>query len=470
MSARTTLDFGLGVLHLDVLRARLRRQRRWMHALLLVAALVIVTALARPALTTQLLGQGTLALVGVPADATLALDGQQVSGPQVVALSGAHTLSYQRPGFYDTTLPLQITRDQTTTLTLPALRPRPTIQPVPLPGVGTRWQAAAPNGASGWRLVATTADQRPTPAPYSVSAPERAPTRTLLRLDALGLTRLAALEAYVAADERTTATGTNWAAYETGAPTRGGWLASAGRLTIRWPGGSTVLTPTAPISGLWWAPSGQQLLVALQQGAGQDLVLWSPGVTTLDAPIVTVPGQIATVQWQPQGRAAVVLSTNQPPRTAVSGTETPPAWDATLLLAPTHATESARALRLATPPPASLGLVPLAWHDDALLWVTVRGADWELQRVPFGAALPTRLGLVPPGTLALRVHDDQTLRLLVLADGVLTLRDGVSGATVLTLDDGPTMPGMSGAWQGDTLLLAREDALWYLTFLPTTLD
>jgi hypothetical protein len=467
MSARTTLDFGLGVLHLDVLRARLKRRRRQIRALLLLLALAIILALAQPLLTWLILGRGTLVLAGAPADAALALDGQPLDASTFVALSGEHTLSVQRPGFYGAMLPLQITRDQTTTMTLPALRPRPAVQPVPLPGVGARWQAAAPDGAGGWRLVAAMADVRPTPMPAGSADTDTAPAPTLLRLDGLGLTRLAALEAYAAADERTTAAGTSWAAYEIASQARGGWLA-AGRLTIRWPGGSTVLTPTAPISGLWWAPDGWRLLIAIQQGSGQDLLLWSPGVTMLEAPIVTVPGQIVVVQWQEHSRAAVVLSTAQPSR-AAPGRETAPSWDATLLLVPTSATEHARSLRLAPPPRAPLGLVPLAWQDDALLWVTASEPAWELQRVPFGTALPVRLGPVPMGTLALHINGDGALRLLVQDGRALTLRDHISDTTLLAIDDVPQSRGMSGAWQGGTLLLATEQELWALTFSPAAL-
>jgi hypothetical protein len=124
-------------------------------------------------------------------------------------------------------------------------------------------------------------------------------------------------------------------------------------------------------------------------------------------------------------------------------------------------------LRLAAPPPSALGLVPLAWQDTALLWVTVSGPEWELQRIPFSAALPTRLGPVPAGTLALRV--DGAMKLLVLSEGTLTLRDASSGARILTLDDIPPTPAMSGAWQGEMLLLATEHELWFLTFSAAAL-
>ncbi len=469
MNEPTTIDFGIGVLHLDVLRARLRRKRSRLLVGLVIAFLLIAILLTRPYFMAQLLGQGTLALTVMPTDATLTLDDQQLSNDAIHLLSGTHTLRYGRPGFYAATLSLVITRGQTTTLALPALRPRPTVQPVPLPGVGAIWQAAAPDG-DGWRLISSAADLRPTPAPYSTGAPEPGPVRTLLRLDALGLTRLAALEAYTAVDERTTAAGTSWAAYEVGAPERAGWQSAAGRLTIRWPSGSTVLTPTAPIGGLWWAPDGQRLLVALERGAGQDLTFWLPGEATLATPIVTIPGRIVSVQWHPSGRSAVVLSTHQLGTGTAPGSETSaPAWEATLLLPATRATESARALRLAAPPSASLGLIPLAWDADALLWVTVREPSWELQRIPFSAALPTRMGAVPAGTLALHLSGDRALRLLVHDGSTLTLCDWANGAIVLTLDDVPPTPGMSGAWQGDTLVLATEHELWYLTFSPAAL-
>ena len=75
------------------------------------------------------------------------------------------------------------------------------------------------------------------------------------------------------------------------------------------------------------------------------------------------------------------------------------------------------------------------------------GIAWELLRIPFSAALPTRLGAVPIGTLALHLNGDGALRLLVQENGVLTLRDGKSGATILTVDDLPPTPLLGAAWR-----------------------
>jgi hypothetical protein len=112
--------------------------------------------------------------------------------------------------------------------------------------------------------------------------------------------------------------------------------------------------------------------------------------------------------------------------------------------------------------------VPLAWSPDALLWVAASEAGWELQRIPFDAALPVRVGSVPPGTLAVRMDGD-TLRLLVWSDQLLTVRDAATGSFLLTIDDVPLAAPLGAAWQGNTLLLATEQHLWALNFPPEAL-
>lgn len=467
---RPIFDFGVGVLHLDVLRARLRRRQRMLIRLLLCALLVIGIAVARPLLMTWLLGQGTIVITSAPTDVVVTLDGAPASGSSIRALSGQHTLAVQRPGFYAATLPVVVARDQTTALELPRLRPRPIAQLVPLPGVGARWISAAPDALDGWRLATALIEANPTPASFGAPARDPRSDAIQLQLTELGLSRQSSLEAFPAADERVTPRGTSWAAYDTASPGRAGWAEPAAHLSLRWPGGSLVITPTAPINGLWWGPDGQTLVVALQHGAGQDLTIWTPADKALAPPFVTVPGQVVALRWHPKSPAVVVLSRQPSPRGALASMGAAASWDATLILAPSAARPAPSALRLSTPPPAALGMVPMAWSDDALLWSSTNGSSWDLERVPLSSALPSRLGPLPFGTLALQEVADHTLRLLVLENATLTLRDGATGAILLTLDDVRVTPGMNAAWQGDTLLLGTEQELWRLTFAAGALS
>ncbi|HEY3227923.1 MAG TPA: hypothetical protein VGJ87_01810, partial [Roseiflexaceae bacterium] len=285
------INFGLGVFHSAVLRARLRRHRKLMRAVFALLPLITALFAARPLLQ----GRGALALTNVPPDAVLTFDGLPLTTTVTQVLSGRHTLVITRPDSYPVALDLTITRALTTTVTVPPLRPRPAVQPIPLSAPGATWRIAVPDPAGGWRVTAMPADVQPTPLANGFgAAPIDSSTLQVLRLDALGLTRLSGLEAYTAADELITARGRCWAAWE---PLRTDFRTESGRLTITTPTTSVVITTTAAISGLWWAPGGPRLLIATQHGIGQDMTLWSPALitTTADTPLVTIPGDIAAV-------------------------------------------------------------------------------------------------------------------------------------------------------------------------------
>ena len=476
MRANGDINFGFGVFHSAVLRARLRRRRKTIRALLLLS----VMGLALWALWPIFQGQGTIIVTNLPPNGVLLLDGKPLTAAVAQPRSGRHRLQVTRPGFYPVAMDLRITRAQTTTLSIPPLRPRPAVQPIPLLAPGASWQIASPDPAGGWRLSATVADVRPTPSAQMYRGLDSdIPKRSILRLDALGLTRLSVLEAYAAADEQISSRGRFWAAWES---LTTDFRHEHGHLTISTPTTNTVITTTNAIMGLWWGPAGRWLLIAVEHGVGQDLMLWSPAMSTpgvhsvlaLAAPVVTIPGQVAAVHWSPDGRAAVVVSTTQMQHDSRpvegAGAATPPSWDATLIL-PDIQPDRTRALRLAPPPPAPLGLIPLAWSTDALFWTADTGHGLVLERISFATALPARVGTLPTGTLALCVLGTDQIRVLVRDNGgALTLQTWPSGSVLFALDEVPTAPA-AGFWSGTTLLLATSDgALWQLTFAPEALE
>jgi hypothetical protein len=460
------IDFGLGILHLDVLRARIRRRRRVIRAVAVLFVLGSALATFRPLLQ----GQGTLELRNRPPDVTLMLDDRPFSGATATALSGSHRLRVRRADTYPIALDVTMTRDQTTTLELPSLRPRPAVQAIPLPAPGAAWSIASPDPAGGWRLTATSVDIPPTPQASFRGVDTTLPAKTVLHLDTFGLARLSALEAYGAADEQITPAGRFWTAWE---PLQGDFRTDRGTITINTPTTSMVMTTTALVTGLWWAPGGRQLLIAVQRGIGQDLFLWTTGssMIALESPIVTIPGHIASVRWTPDGHAAVLLST-RPDVSHPAGSEpmpTTPTWDATLLL-PGARPQETRALRLASPPSAPIGLIPMDWRPDALYWTAETPEGLVLERIPLATALPRRVGILPIGTIALRVLDDDQVRVLVRdVAGVVTMRTWPAGDVLFTLDDVPSAPPIGGLWSGDTLLLASGADLWQLTFAPETI-
>jgi hypothetical protein len=294
-----------------------------------------------------------------------------------------------------------------------------------------------------------------------------------LRLDALGLARLSAVEAYAADDELITPAGRFWAAWD-----RTDLRSMEGHITLSTPTGGTVITTTGSITGLWWAPAGKALLVAEQHGIGQDVYFWSSTAPapTLGTPIVTVPGHVAAVHWQPDGRAAVVLSMQDDARDQLAGQNEPSkvvservSWDATLIVMTSPA--APRALRLASPPAAPVGLLPMAWSTAALLWTAESGQSLMLQRIPLTAALPAQLGALPRGTVALSAMGDNQLRVLVNdGHGALKMQAWPSGETHFVLDEVPATAQMGGIWNGTVLLLASGPTdLWALSFAPETL-
>src|SRR5262245_9758518 len=115
------IDFGLGVLHLDVLRARLRRRRSLIRGITALIGLAFGLWIARPLLQ----GQGTLVLLNRPADATLLLDDRPIAAETVAVLSGMHQVEVTRSNAYPIVQNVSISRNQTTTLELPNLRSRP---------------------------------------------------------------------------------------------------------------------------------------------------------------------------------------------------------------------------------------------------------------------------------------------------------------------------------------------------------
>ena len=464
------IDFGLGVLHLGVLRARLNRSHRTVRRWSVLLVIVVVIGLSWSALEQQFRGRGTLVLTSMPSDTALALDGRPVLGPIVHPLSGQHTLKFSRPGFYSVDMPISITREQTVTLSIPLLRPRPAVQPIPLPAPGASWHMAMANAGGGWRLVVQNADIQPTPQTSARQTHGGAPQMTLLQFDGHGLTRLSALEAYATADELITEEGRFWAAWESN---RLGVRTDTGFLTISTPATSTVITTTTAVSGLWWAPAGRWLLVAESRGIGHDLRLWS-NQRAQSAPIVTIPGTVAAVHWSPSGQAAVVLSRRPRGLNAPESESTPLAddlWEATLITRATHA-NTPQVVRLASPPPNPLGLVPMAWTRSALFWTTQLGQDLTLERIPLDAPLPARLGALPSSTVALRVLDDREIRILVHEQHQgLTLQVWPTGRRIVVLDEVDVETAMGGMWlRNDLLLAAGRTNLWVLSFRPEALQ
>lgn len=478
------LEIGPFTIHLDVLMARLQRRRRRIRRVVL-ATVMLVAVMVAGILTAPLVrGRGVAIIPEPPAGVQLSLNGQPVGSGAVTVPSGSHSFLAERSGAFPASQIIQVTRDQTVTLELPHLRPIPLLQQLPLPDARSTWMQVSADASGGWRLQASrpaaeaSAGARPGWGPQPLIPP------LVLHLDRQGLTRLSVLESYPVADEMLTAAGERfWAMWSE--PTGPKLPGIAGLLTLTTPVGTDVISTTGALRGLWWAPGGRSLLVALPHDQGQDLAVLDPRrPTSALTPLITVPGTVKSVHWHPDGRAAVVLTAIDPP--APTGPQAAPrpgptqppataetsalAYNAVLLLLPDVGT--ATATRLRVPPVRAAGLLPLTWTDDALWWVTDTGLGLALDRVYLATGMSERRGTLPSGLVALTVlPDGNTVRLVcALPDDSLRVERWPEGDALFTLPGVEATGPTGGTWLGGDLLLATSPtALWYVQIDPEAL-
>ncbi len=482
------LELGPYIIHLDVLAARLQRQRRRIRQTVLACSILIGMSAAVWLLVPLLRGSGTLVVPAHSMGVQLLLDGQPLAAGAQVLPSGDHTLRAERAGAFPVTTAIQVTRDQTTTMELPILRPIPVVQALPLPHQQSTWIQASPDAGSGWRLTAS----RPTPEQtgprpgWGQTQPLIAPY--LLHLDSQGLMRLSVLETYPIADEIITADGARfWAVWEPQGSAKTPKV--AGILTLTTPAGTQVVSTTASLRGIWWTSGGQQLLVALPHDQGVDLIVVDPSHPRINerVPLITVPGTVQSIAWSPDGRAAVVITSLEnigspqaapnPARPTPTTAPQPPADTAALarnavLIQLSRHGSPPQATRLRVPPSRPGGLVPVAWSDNALWWVTDTGLGLALDRVTLADGVTERVGRLPDTIAALTVLPDQTIRLLqIQPDGTLVVQRWPEAQPLFTLPTIQANGPVGGIWQGDELVLATSaTTLWYVQVQPEALQ
>ncbi len=482
------LEFGTYTIHLDVIAARLQRQRRRIRQAVLAGCFLLGLTAAAWLLIPLLRGSGTLVVPLLPGDVQVRLDDTLLPAGSVMLPSGNHILSVERAGAFPVTSVIQVSRNQTTTLALPILRPIPIVQALPLPHQQSVWAQASPNAGNGWRLTATRPAPEQTGPRPGWGQTQPGPSLYQLHLDPQGLTRLSVLETYPVADEISTGDGVRfWAVWEPQGSTKTPGV--AGTLTLTTPAGTQVISTTASPRGIWWTPGGRHLLVALPHDQGVDLIVVDPDRPHIDdrAPLITVPGVVQSIAWSPDGRAAVIITSLEstapvhqaaplparPTPTAVSL----PAETATLernavLIQLPESGRDARAIRLRVPPARPAGLIPLAWSADALWWVTDTGLGLALDRVNLADGVTERVGPLPDDLVALTVLPDATLRVVrVQADGQLAVQRWPDEQTLFILPAIQAHGSVGGIWRGEELVLATGPAtLWYIQVKPEALQ
>jgi hypothetical protein len=336
---------------------------------------------------------------------------------------------------------------ETLTLTLPAglAEPRERALPPAAPGaqIDQIWWA---DGA--WR-VSSVQGPRPTPVPgQGATQPTPAPiTRQTVAVGAQGAERLPTLDAYLGLADQVHVGGRLLeAVYQ---PTRAS-LGSpeSGSILVRgWAVGEQVITTTAPLTMVRFAPDGSALLLAEQAPTGGEQVyLAQPRVGRI--PIVAVPGHLTRIAWRPDGRAAVLSSVE----------------DGRLTLTLVRLQGSVLAAVIAdVDAHLTAALLPSAWDADGLLWIALDGAGVStLWHAPLATLIPERREALD--ARAISQLADGTLRAVTLRDGTVVIGryqgDVFIGETVASRV--PPAPDLVGMWQGDELLLQSNSGAWLL--------
>jgi hypothetical protein len=304
------------------------------------------------------------------------------------------------------------------------------------------------------------------------------PARYQLHLDAQGLTRLSVLETYPVADEIVAPDGARfWAVWEPQADVT--TTGAAGSLTLTTPAVSRVISTTTSPRGIWWSPGGRALLAALPHDLGVDLIIIDPARPQLDGAdaVITAPGVVQSVSWSSDGRAAVVVTAPAPdiqpggarvarptPVASPSGAKAAVLERSAVLIQLPQAGGRARATRLRVPPSRPAGLIPLAWSEDALWWVTDTGLGLALDRVSLASGAAERIDALPDDLVALTALPGGSLRIARLqADGRIAVQRWPGGQTLFVLPDITAHDGAGGIWHGGELLVATApESLWYV--------
>lgn len=481
------INLGPYILHLDVLAARLQRQRRGAQRFSRWALFLLLVGMTAGIGLPLFRGTGVIVVPEHDASITFSLNGRALTSNSLRVSSGRHVVRVERVGAFPVDQTVEVTKEQTTTLTIPNLRPIPRVQQLPLPAQGSSWAQVSPDAGGGWRITANqpaspdTTNRRPGWGTTTTSAP-----RTLLHVDAAGVTPLLVLETDSPTDEIVTSQGERFTAlWETQRVPNASGI--AGKLSFTTPSGTQTLSTTAVLSGLWWSPSGHKLLVAIARDQLVDLALLDPehAETEPIEAIISIPGAIQSVDWHPDERGVVITSSlEEAPEQPQLGSRPTQIPQDDVSLEPMHAPRSAvlirlpisegkpQAIRLHASPAYPSGIVPLDWSEDDLWWVTDTGLGVVLEQVSLSNDAVRRVGELPQGITAFTVLSDMTIRIIRASeDKQLVVERWPETTPLFVLPDITVRDGVGGIWRGDELILAtNENELWYVHVDPEALQ
>jgi hypothetical protein len=437
-------------INLDALLARI--VYRWrVQTILMVLLGAILFGLASGRIPPFWRGQATLILETAP-DATLLVDGRAWPHNErqltISTYAGQHRVVALQGDGRSSWADITIRAGEVVTLTLPAGLAEPRERALPPAAPGARidqiWWA---DGA--WR-VSSVQGPRPTPAPgQGALLPTPVPiARQTVAVSAQGTERLPTLDAYLGLADQVHIGGRLLEAVYQPARSSIGSPESGSILVRGWASAEQVITTTAPLSMVRFAPDGSALLLAEQvPTGGEQVYLAQPRIGRI--PIVAVPGHVARISWRPDG-SAVVLSSVQDGRL-------------TLTLVRLQGSVLAAVIADVDAQLNAAALLPSAWDADGLLWIAPDGAGIStFWHAPLATLIPERRGALD--ARAISQLADGTLRAVTIRVGAVVIgryqSDVFISETVASRV--PPAPDLVGMWQGDELLLQSNSGAWLL--------
>lgn len=457
-----TIDLGPYTVHLDVLAARLRRQRRVIRRLVLLALGVIGTWVLWSLLTAAVRGHGTIVIANAPPDAVVRLTtGTSPSSPSpaaapLAAPAGRVRLEVTRDGYVPYRTEVTLTRGATTTLTLPPWRPQPQIAALPPPHGAWAWVAMGSGDAVQLTddAVTTTGMQR-----------------TVLRLHAGGIERVAALESLTApTDVGVAPDGTRCLLIGSADGTAMSGMRT--RLDLTCGARQRTMLVSGIIDRAWLAPDAAAVLAAVRVTAKPltyDLVVMVPppdgAADATGRRLARLASRPASIWWDATGQAAIVLTCLG--ARAETGGGACSGYEALLIVRGAAGDGDGvwqAVTMLPSPPLRPFGLPPFAWDRDRLWWTVDTGFGEDLVAIALADGRALRRLPAPPDLLALTALADGRLRALVgrCGSAPLTVIDpGAPDRPLLTLETPLPAGGPCAAvWRGALALVLSDTQAW----------
>jgi hypothetical protein len=430
--------------NIDALLARI--VYRW-HARLVLAlvALIACVGIASGLIPPFWRGAAVLAVQTAP-EARITVDGR--AWPYQV-YAGMHTVMAQIPDGRMSWANVTLAAGEPLTITLPSGLGEPRTQllapAAPDLKIDRVWQADG-----GWRVLNMPAREAVAEG-EDVTLSELLPyTGQTVMLRAGGAERLSTLDAYAGLADQVHIGGALIEAVYVPNEQAGRGSAPAGIVDVRgWRTETMPITMSAPLTLVRFSPPGDALLLVEQAAAGEQVSLvQASGERTM---LVALPGHITRVSWHDDGRA-VVLHSRQGEHLTLTLIRLRPTV-VTAVLADVDAAVHAG------------DIVPLAWDENALLWVAP-GEHGTATLWRMSLARPVAEQVMPLDARALAVLPDGDVRVLAAQGEQLVVgryrgRQFFGEAVVSGV---PLADDLMGMWQGEQLLIQGGGRVWLLDF------